>query len=480
MNQPIRRLALFSLALFGVLLLNITWIQAIQAESLREHPFNSRQYVDRLTVPRGPIVIGNEQVALSELDEESEQYQRVYENGELYSHVIGTFRSSGASGIEQTENSFLDGSDSRLAVRNFLDMLTGRESQGASVNLTIDPAAQQAAMEALSATGKNGAAVALDPNTGAVLAAVSLPSFDPNSVSSITDPTTAAENWGALEQNEDQPLLNRAFNQTYPPGSTFKIVTAAAALENGATPESTQDAPEVLDLPAGGTMPNAFGGPCNGGAPDTLAHSIMISCNTSMANWAIELGEQSMAEQAEAFGFDTGEMDIPVPVAASSYPSGLDGSQLGQTGIGQFDVRATPLQMAMVAAGVANDGTVMKPYLVDSVQGPDLSEITSASPEVYSEAMSSGTAEDLTQMMIGVTEGAEGGGTNGAIPGIQVAGKTGTAENGTDLTHNWFISFAPADDPQVAVAVVVEHGGGSGNELAAPVARSIMEAVINE
>ncbi|RCV50949.1 peptidoglycan D,D-transpeptidase FtsI family protein [Marinitenerispora sediminis] len=480
MNQPIRRLALFSLALFGVLLLNITWIQAIQAESLREHPLNNRQYVDRLTVPRGPIVAGNEQVAFSELDEESEMYQRVYEGGELYSHVVGTFRTTGANGIEQTENSFLDGSDSRLVVRNFLDMLTGQESQGATVNLTIDPAAQQAAMDALQATGKHGAAVALDPSTGAVLASVSLPSFDPNSVSSVTDSGTAAANWGELEQDEAQPLLNRAFNQTYPPGSTFKIVTAAAALEDGATPESTQDAPEVLNLPAGGTMPNAFGAPCNNGSPDSLAHSIEISCNTSMANWAISLGEQKMAEQAEAFGFDTGEMGIPVPVAPSSYPSGLDDSQLGQTGIGQFDVRATPLQMAMVAAGVANDGTVMKPYLVDSVQGPDLSEITSANPEVYSEAVSSSTAEDLKDMMLLVTEGAEGSGTNGAIPGIQVAGKTGTAENGSGATHNWFISFAPADDPQVAVAVVIEHGGGSGNELAAPVARSIMEAVINE
>ncbi|GAA3730666.1 peptidoglycan glycosyltransferase [Spinactinospora alkalitolerans] len=482
MNKPIRRLAVFAMALFGVLLLNATWIQAIQADSLREHEYNRRQFAERLTVPRGPIVAGNEQVAYSEPIEDSENYQRVYEYGDLYAHPVGVFRSGSANGIELTENSFLDGSDSRLLVRNFLDMLTGEQSQGATVNLTLDPEAQQAAMEGLRsvAPDKNGAAVALDPETGAILASVSVPTYDPNEVASVGNSIGAAENWVELESKEDKPLLNRGFNERYPPGSTFKVVTAATALENGASPDSTMEAPDRLPI-GGSTLPNATpNGTCNGGAPDTLAHSIMISCNTSMANWAKELGAEKMGEQAEAFGFNTGPMEVPVDVTESLYPTDIDQNALATSGIGQGQVQATPLQMAMVAAGIANDGDVMKPYLVDSVQGPDLSEIVSADPDVYSEAVSSSTADELTEMMIGVTEGAEGSGTTGAIPGMQVAGKTGTAETGRNTTHNWFISFAPADDPQVAVAVVVEDGNQSGGALAAPVAKQIMEAVINE
>ncbi|GAB3206264.1 peptidoglycan D,D-transpeptidase FtsI family protein [Marinactinospora thermotolerans] len=482
MNKPIRRLAVFTMALFGVLLLNVTWIQAVQAEWLREHPYNSRQYTEQLTIARGPIVAGNEQIAYSEPIQDSDRYQRVYEHPELYAHPVGVFRSGSANGIEQTENSFLDGSDSRLFVRNFLDMLTGEESKGATVNLTLDPKAQQAALEAFQsiAPDKKGAAVALDPQTGAVLASVSLPTYDANSVASVENPGDAADQWVAYENDPNQPLLNRAFNERYPPGSTFKIVTAAAALENGASPDSTMDAPDQLQI-GGASLPNATpGGTCNGGSPDTLAHSIMISCNTSMANWAKSLGADTMAAQAEAFGFNSGTMEVPVDVAESLYPADIDENFLAMSGIGQGNVEATPLQMAMVAAGVANGGDVMKPYLVESVQGPDLSEITAATPEVYSEAVSSQTAEELTQMMIGVTEGAEGSGPSGAIPGIQVAGKTGTAETGDGDTHNWFISFAPANDPQVAVAVVVERGNSSGNTLAAPIAKEIMEAVINE
>ncbi|WP_067964481.1 peptidoglycan D,D-transpeptidase FtsI family protein [Nocardiopsis trehalosi] len=479
MNKPIRRLAVFAMALFGVLLLNVTWIQAFQADHLREHEYNRRQFVDSLNQARGAILVGNQEVAYSEpVGGDSEQYQRVYENGPLYAPVTGAFRAGSSTGIEQTENALLNGDDEQLAVGNFLDMLTGEEPQGASVQLTIHEGAQQAAMDGFEALGQNGAAVALDPSTGAVLASFSSPTYDPNSVASVTETEAAGEAWTDLETDEQQPLLNRGLNERYPPGSTFKIVTAAAALEAGETPESTIDAPETLDL--GAPLPNAFGGPCNGGSPDSLAHSIEISCNTSMANWAIELGGQAMTDQATAFGFNTEIPGIPVPVTESLAPVETDPNILGRSGIGQSNVEATPLQMAMVAAGVANDGDVMTPYLVESVRASDLSEIESASPDVLTTAVSGSTADDLTEMMIGVTEGDEGSGTSGAIPGIQVAGKTGTAETASGPTHNWFISFAPADDPQVAVAVVVEHGGGSGGTLAAPIAKGIMEAVINE
>ncbi|CAM3991520.1 D,D-transpeptidase PbpA [Nocardiopsis rhodophaea] len=479
MNTPIRRLAVFALALFGVLLLNVTWIQVFQAEALRTNPHNNRQYADRLTEPRGSIVIGNEEVAKSDpVGGDSDKLQRAYPEGPLYAHVVGTFSTSGATGIEETQNALLTGDDDRLAVRNFIDTLTGEEKQGASVELTINPKVQQAALDGLSALGKNGAAVALDPKTGAILASVSVPTFDPNEVTSVTDAEGSLEKWQKLQDDENKPLLNRAFNERYPPGSTFKVITAAAALEDGATPESTMDAPASLDL--GAPLPNAWNGPCNGGSPDSLAHSIERSCNTSMANWAIKVGGQKLSDQATAFGFNSGEIKTPLSVTPSLAPAETDRNTLGRAGIGQANNEATPLQMAMVASGIANDGDVMKPYLVKSVKDADLSVVESAQQERLSTAVSAQTAENLTQMMVLVTEGPDASGRGGAIPGVKVAGKTGTAEIGDGSTHNWFISFAPADDPQIAVAVVVERGNVSGGKLAAPIAKKMMEAVINE
>ncbi|MGW5880030.1 peptidoglycan D,D-transpeptidase FtsI family protein [Nocardiopsis terrae] len=485
MNTPIRRLSIFSLILIMILMVNITWIQGFRADSIRAHPLNNRTYNERLSEPRGPIQVAGENVAFStNIAEEGKpaRYQREYTDGPLYTPIVGSFRMYGADGIERTENSLLDGSDDRLAVRNFRDIITGRDPEGAQVQLTLDPAVQKAGYNGLEALGgKNGAAVAIDPGTGAILGAVSYPSFDANQVVSITEQTSAIANFEALEQDPDKPMLNRALNERYPPGSTFKVVTAAAAMEYlGAEPDSTMEAPDRLDL--GRELPNATpGGTCNGGEPDTLAHSIQISCNTSFANWAIEVGGQNLSDQAAAFGFnpDEGEeLDIPLSVTPSLAPVEEDRNILGRAGIGQSNVEATPLQMAMVAAGVANGGEVMRPYVVDSVRDSDLSVVTQTSPETYSEATSASTAEDLKEMMTAVT-GPGGSGTNGAIPGVEVAGKTGTAETGNDLgTHNWFIGFAPADDPEIAVAVVIEHGGGSGGSLAAPIARQMMEAVV--
>lgn len=487
MNTPIRRLSVFSMILFGALMLQLTWIQGFQAEAIREDSLNTRQYTERLTEQRGPIVIGDENVAFSTDVSEGDdpaRFQREYVGGTMYTPVVGSFRSYGASGIEYTENALLDGSDDRLAVRNFRDIITGREPEGARIELTIDPAVQEAGFNGFEQLGMNGAAVAIEPGTGAILGSVSYPSYDANDVVSITDITDANENYVALEGQEDQPLLNRALRERYPPGSTFKIVTAAAAIEHlDAGPDSTMDAPDTLTFPNGPALPNATpGGTCNGGSPDTLAHSVQISCNTSFANWAIEMGGEALSEQATAFGFtpEDGEeeLNVPLNVIPSRAPVEADTSILGRAGIGQSNVESTPLQMAMVAAGVANSGEVMHPYLVDSVRDADRSVVTQTSPDVLSQATSASTASTLTDMMVLVT-GPDGSGTNGAIEGVEVAGKTGTAETGGDRgTHNWFIGFAPADDPQIAVAVVIEHGGGSGGELAAPIARQMMEAVV--
>lgn len=483
MNTPIRRLSVFAMFLFGALMLQLTWIQGFQAEAIREDPLNRRLFTERLSEARGPIQVAGENVASSENTAEEgkpPRFQREYTGGDLYTPIVGSFRTYGASGIEYAENSLLDGSDDRLAVRNFRDVITGREPEGAQVQLTLLPEVQQAAYDGFQALGgKNGAAVAIDPSTGAILGAVSYPSYDANEVSSITDTEAAVANYTELENDPNKPLLNRALNERYAPGSTFKVVTAAAAIEYlDAGPDSTMDAPDVLTL--GHDLPNATpGGTCNGGSPDTLAHSVKISCNTSFANWAIEVGGTNLSEQATAFGFNREEEDLTVPlsVVPSNAPVEEDRNILGRAGIGQSNVETTPLQMAMVAAGVANGGEVMRPYAVDTVRDSDLSVVTQTSPETYSRAVSASTAQTLTEMMVGVTQ-PDGSGPNAAIPGVEVAGKTGTAETGTDLTHNWFIGFAPADDPQIAVAVVIEFGGGSGGTLAAPIARQMMEAVV--
>ncbi|MEV2278934.1 penicillin-binding protein 2 [Nocardiopsis sp. NPDC049922] len=489
MNTPIRRLSIFTMALFAVLMLNLTWIQGFRADALIEDPLNTRQYSEHLSRPRGPIEIAGESVAFSEnVAEEggSPLYQREYTGGDMYTPITGALSVYSTTGIERAQNSLLDGTDDRLAVRNFRDIITGREPEGARVELTLNPAVQEAGYNGFRDGGFQGAAVALDPNTGAVLGAVSAPSYDANDVASVTDRDTAVNNFVELENDPDQPLLNRAFNELYPPGSTFKVVTAAAAIESqGATPESTIEAPDVLEFASGPVLPNATpGGTCNGGEPDTLAHSIQISCNTSMANWAMQMGGQALSDQAAAFGFNPAEgeeLQVPLSVEPSLAPVETDNSILGRAGIGQSNVQATPLQMAMVAAGVANGGEVMRPYVVDSVLDSDMSVVTETQPETLSQAVSASTAEDLTDMMVLVTTAPEGSGLNGAIDGMEVAGKTGTAETGGgQATHNWFIGFAPANDPEIAVAVVIEHGGGSGGTLAAPIARAMMEAVVLE
>lgn len=483
MNIPIRRLTVFLMVLFAALLLQVNWLQAITAESLREADGNPRVNERKFDDPRGPILVGDQQIAYSEATDEDAayDYQRVYEDSEYYAHITGFFSFYNETGVERAENSLLDGSDSRLAVRNFMDMISGEESEGASAHLTLDAGAQQAAVDGLRQYGDAGAAVALEPSTGEILASASSPTFDANPISSL-DTEVSGEAMEELDERieEDNPMLNRAFNERYPPGSTFKVLTAAAALENGASPDSEMDAPDSMEL--GGTLRNAGGMSCNGGDPDTLANSMQISCNTSFANWAMELGGDEMHEQASAFGFNQGPLEVPLDVTESLAPNeSEDEFVLARSGIGQGNLETTPLQMAMVAGGIANDGDVMRPYVVDSMQAPDLQELTSTDPEVYMPgAVSSSTASDLTEMMLLVTE--EGGtGTNAAIPGVDVAGKTGTAQAGDGrANHSWFISFAPADDPEIAVAVVIEHGGDGGGGSAAPVSRDIMEAVLQE
>ncbi len=360
--------------------------------------------------------------------------------------------------------------------------ITGRKTAGATLELTIDPKAQAAADKAL---GDNkGAVVALDPKTGAILAMVSHPSYDPNPLSSH-DLTKASKAWQTLSNDKDKSYLNRTINGVYPPGSTFKVITAAAALENGVVSDenSSVPGPAELDLPLTSTnLPNEDGRACGPGDKTTLIHALEISCNTAFGSLGLELGGEKIRAQAAKFGFGDA-LQIPMRVSVSSVPADLNAPQAAQAAIGQYDVRTTPLQMAMVAAGIANQGRVMTPYLIDSVRSPNLDIIESTpDPVELSQATSEQTASTLTKMMVSVVD--HGSGARAQIDGVEVAGKTGTAQHDPGKPpHAWFISFAPATDAKIAVAVVVEDGGVTGSEIgggrvAAPIARQVMEAVL--
>jgi peptidoglycan glycosyltransferase len=480
-NSPIRRLAAVITVLFASLFLSVTYIQVINANALEKKPSNLRTLVKDQSRHRGNIMVGNKAVASSVASGDIYQWVRKYADGPMYAPVTGYYSLvQGAHGLESAENDYLAGTSDELFVRNLKSLLTGEETQGATVETTINAKAQKAAYDALG--DQRGAVVALNPKTGAILAMVSQPTYNPGKLASH-DKTAANQLYKKLAADDLEPLLNRALSQTYPPGSTFKLVTSAAALANGYSADSSDGlyGGAVLDLPqTSATLPNDTNAPCADGSP-TLTEALEESCNTTYGQLGMDLGADVMSEQAAKFGFGQ-SLSVPQPVAKSVFPSDLNQPQLAQSSIGQFDVRATPLQMAMVAAGIANDGVVMRPNLVKKVISADGKTVSEPSPEELSEATTPEVAKELTGMMEAVVT--SGTGTNGQISGVKVAGKTGTAQNATGKApHTWFVSFAPADDPQVAVAVVVENGGRLGNEgfggtVSAPIAKAVMEAVI--
>ena len=486
MNRPLRRVAAACAVLFGLLLLQANWVQVVKAHSYRDDTRNRRVLLRTYDRQRGSIVIGTgaarQAVATSVATRDPLKYLRTYPGGAVYAPVTG-FDSLvyGRTGIERQQDRVLSGEDDRLFVRRLSDYVTGRTPAGGSIVLTLNRTAQQAAYDGLA--GKVGAVVALDPRTGAVLALASSPSYDPTGLSTH-DPSRIRSSYQSLTAAPGDPLVDRAVERTYPPGSTFKIITTAAALSSGRyTPQSRVPSPNVLDLPqTTATLKNFGGETCGDGRTDTLTDALRISCNTAYGALGLALGPDAVRRQAEAFGFGRTGLSLPQPVADSVYPDAPTPPQVAQSAIGQFDVRVTPLQMAMVAAGVANGGEVMQPYLVQEVQAPDLSQLDLASPRVRSRAVSTSVAGQLTAMMEQVV--ASGTGTAAQIPGVRVAGKTGTAQHGEGAApHAWFIGFAPAVNPVVAVAVLVEDGGNVGSEatggrVAAPIAREVMRAIL--
>lgn len=481
MRTPLRRLAVAVLVLFGLLLLNVNYVQVVEAGNLNGNPHNGRALFREYARLRGPIVAGGTDVARSVPTKDSLKYLRTYPGGPAYAPITGFYSLIyGATGIESAENSLLAGTDNRLFVKRLSDLFTGRTPQGAAVVLTINPAAQAAAVRALG--GQRGAVVALDPRTGAILAMASSPSYDP-AVLSSHDGAKIRAAYGQLIKDPAQPMLNRAISQTYPPGSLFKIATAAAALSSGRyTPDTRVPAPTQLTLPQTNRPLTNFGGEvCGDGRTDTVLHAFQISCNTAFASIGLSLGAGVLRAQAAKFGLGQ-SLQVPLPVAASVFPANPNPPQTAQSAIGQFDVRITPLQGAMLAAAVANHGTLMRPYLVQEVKAPDLSTLDVARPRVLADTMSPQVADQLTVLMKAVV--AAGTGTAAQLPGIAVAGKTGTAETRPGVPpHAWFAGFAPADSPQVAVAAIVERGGNLGSDatggaVAAPIVRAVIAAVL--
>ncbi|WP_243228398.1 penicillin-binding protein 2 [Microbacterium sp. CIAB417] len=485
MTKELRRLSIVMLAMFLSLFIATSWIQVVEADALAQNANNRRTLLDSYEIQRGSIIASGTPIAYSTPTDDTYAYQRVYADAEMWAPVTGYFNPAlqSATGIEKTMNAELSGTGAGAFFAQVERIVSGQPQTGFSVELTLDAEVQRVAYEALD--GLQGAVVAIEPSTGRVLALASTPGYDTNLLASH-DVAAVNSTYDQLEAAADNPLYNRAIaGRLNPPGSTFKVVVAAAAFETGQwTPQSTLPNPARYTLPGTSTqIANSGGGTCGPGATVTIADAIRLSCNIPMAQLAVALGDDTIRETAEAFGFDL-SFDIPLTSTASTYPRGLSDDQTALTGFGQGDVRATPLQMAMVSAGLANDGVVMNPRMVDAVIAGDLSVQTAYEDTEFGRAVDESVAQSVTDAMVASV--ASGAASNARIDGVDVAGKTGTAQNGdTEPYTLWFTGFAPADDPQVAVAVVVEDGGGegqsgSGNSLAAPIAKKVIEAVLNK
>ncbi|MCW2523525.1 MAG: pbpA [Frankiales bacterium] len=489
MNRQIRRVTIFVGILLLAVVLNLNWVQVVHGSNYRDNSANQRVALDEYKRQRGQIELqAGALIAQSVPTNDALTYLRKYSNGPLYAPVTG-YNSLyyGNSQIESAEDSVLSGNDDRLFVQRLTNLLTGRDPRGGNVVLTINKQAQTAAYAAMG--NRKGAVVALDPSTGAILAAVSTPSYDPNKLSSHSA-DDIKKSWETYINDPASPLSNRAFTETYPPGSVFKVVVAAAALKAGKTPTTKIPAVNALTLPGTTTQLKNFDGEqCADGKTDTLQHALEISCNTAFAQLGMDLGVDAIRQQAALFGIDGNDTTVPVPVAGSTIGPVVDQASLAQSSIGQRDVRITPLQAAMISAAVANKGVLEKPYLVAQEQAPNLATLSTTQPTEQSQVMDAAQAQSLNQMMQLVVN--SGTGTSAQIPGVQVAGKTGTADNGPQRADGsyvnapdaWFSGFAPANNPKIAVAVIIENGGVDGNETtgglaAAPVAKQVIQAYL--
>lgn len=483
MTPEIKRVANFILLMFLSLFVAASAMQVVNADSLSNDPRNQRAVYEGYKTQRGAILVNNKPIAESIRTSDAYRYLRQY-NGEQYSAITGFYSLfQGRTGLENVLDSSLRGDNSAAFFEQLNALLSGNPVSGASVELTIDEDVQLAAWNAMG--NMKGAVVAIEPATGRILALVSKSGFNANLLSTHNT-ADASANYKKLLTNKNAPLINRAIGgDLYAPGSVFKLIVAAAAFESGEyTPQSKLPNPKTYILPGTTTaITNSGEGRCGGATTVSIATALKLSCNIPFAQLGISLGQEAIAKQAKAFGFGE-ELAIPLKATPSVYPENLDEAQTALTSFGQFDVRVSPLQMAMVSAAIANAGIEMKPYLVDQIFTSNLTLLEEGKPTELRRSITTSSAERLKTMMIASVS--SGVGSNAKIPGVKVAGKTGTAENGVNDPYTlWFTGFAPADNPQVAVAVVIEDGGGKGqsgrgNTLAAPVAKKVMEAVLNK
>ncbi|MFH8939415.1 peptidoglycan D,D-transpeptidase FtsI family protein [Streptomyces griseosporeus] len=483
MNKTIRRASVFALLLVFALLVRATWVQYYDGQALADDKDNRRNAIQTYAEPLGNIIVAGRAVTGSTRTSGGDlAYKRTYTDGRLYAAVTGYASQAYApTQLEGIYADLLNGTDSRL--KTVMDTVTGKRADPGNVLTTIDPDVQKAAYEALG--DKKGGAVAIDPKTGRILAAVSTPSYDP---SSLTDANTAGKAWKELNADPDKPLTNRALRQPLPPGSTFKLVVAAAALEDGlvSSVDARTDSPNPYTAP-GTTVPLTNENPSAPCGNASIRVALQYSCNNVFGKLAVDLGQDKVRAMAEKFGFNDEEQDVPVRAYTSVYPKDMDKPQTALSGIGQFDVTATPLQMAMVSAAIANGGTLVSPHMVSTVTDGGGDVLQNYDDNAGSEEIiSSSTAEQLQSAMRTVVE--EGTGTNARIDGATVGGKTGTAqhgENNSKTPYAWFTSYAKADGKEVAVAVMVEQSDAarsevSGNGLAAPVAKAMMKAALDK
>ncbi len=481
MNTQIRRLGIVLIALFSALFIQLNYLQVLKADDLNNHPANSRAVVRDFVRPRGVIQTSDGAVvAQSVASNDSFKLQRQYPLGPLFAHVTGYFSFTyGSEGVEKEYNDALTG---KVKQSSFdpRDLLVDRDKT-ANVTLTLSKSLQELASQQLGA--RKGSVVALDPRSGAILAFVDYPTYDPNELASHNQ-DSVREVWADLNTDEDKPLLPRTYRERYPPGSSFKVVTTAAGLATGTASPVQPVYPTLRELllpNAGGqTLQNFGGSTCGGPLPEALR----VSCNTAFAQLGLDLGAQKLSGAANDFGFNKAPpIDLPF-AAASFFPQAgafaRDQPGLAKSAIGQQDVSATPLQMALVAAGIANNGVIMTPHVLAEVRDTDGAVVQRFDAEPWLTAVPPNVAQTTRDMMVGVVE--RGSGTRAQIPGVSVAGKTGTAQTGLDKSHVWFVAFAPAEAPRVAVAVMLEDQPSTteatGGALAAPIAQAVMRAAL--
>jgi len=483
MTPEIRRVANVILLMFLSLFIAASAMQVVNADSLNNDSRNQRAVFDGYKTQRGSILVENKPIAESLASSDAYHFLRKY-SGIQYSSLTGFYSLyQGRTELENSLDNSLRGDNSAQFFEQLNALFSGNPVTGASVELSIDEKVQQVAWDAL---GDNkGAVIAMDPTTGRIIAMVSKPGFDANLLATHNT-SDAASNYKKLLTRADAPLINRAISgNLYAPGSVFKLVVASAAFESGKyTPESTLPNPPKYTLPGTNTVITNSGESKCGGAPKvSIATALKLSCNIPFAQLGIALGQDAISAQAKKFGFGD-SISIPMKSTPSVYPTGMDVSQTGLSSFGQFDVRVSPLQMLMVTSAIADGGIQMQPYLVDQIFTSNLTLLQETKPVQIRRSISTSTAESVKNMMIAAV--AHGVSSNGAIPGVVVAGKTGTAENGVGQPYTlWFTGFAPANNPKVAIAVVVENGGGlgqsgRGNSVAAPIARKVMQAVLGK